>query len=444
MPQRTSGYLRTPPQRSGDPKGTITSELYALVKGRKFGSWITAGGRSVGFGTTDLIENPAYIFESIFRDAIGLAGSALNTTSIDDIGNTASGRRTGWKLAASLTDQKNSADVIKEVCEEAALFTVSDYANKVRLIAIDHYGPALELNTSHVAKDKTTGRPIVRVRQTHPKYLRNEFFLNYRLNRATGNHDRQRFLTDAATNMASNVRNDKSPFDTYTGLCAQSKSMYNITTRYPFNSNWIRDDATADLFLKTIADWLAIRKWEVQATLPYGADSLSLEALDQVLWNIDLLPVSVRNATVTGLVFSEDLGGGSLAAGDYYYRVAPVDNYGEGKACAEVKATVSASGQPLLIWNPMTGATKYRLYGRTTGSQDRYWETTGHALSDNGGAGTAGTPRTVAPGFFVTDIVDDGLRGGQLLKMQFVACPTIFFLGGGYGYDYGEIYGQHF
>jgi hypothetical protein len=244
--------------------------------------------------------------------------------------------------------------------------------------------------------------------------------------------------------MESDVRNDKSPLDTYTGLCSTSKSMYNIVGRYSFDSKWIREDATADLFLKTMADWSAIRKWEVITTLLYGADSLSIEALDQVLWNIDLLPVSMRNATVQGLAFVEDLGGGSLAAGDYYYAIAPVDNYGEGKVSAEIKVTVGSSGRPLFHWTTMPGAMKYRLYGRTTGTQDRFWEATGTNAEDDGGAGTAGTPKTVAPAFFATDIVDDGLRGGQLLKMQFVACPAIFFLGGGWGTFYGEPgYGQH-
>ena len=426
MPQRTSGYQRTPPGGAGiDPKATITSELYALAKGRKYGSWITDGGRSAGYATTELIQNPAHIFESVLRDAVGLDSPVLNIDSIDQLGNSNTGRRATWKLAASLLDQRPSPDVIKEICEEGAMFTVSDYANKVRLVAIDHYGPSLELNTSHVSKDK--GRPIIRVRQTHPKYLRNEFFLNYRLNHATGNHDRQRYLTKAGTNMASNVRNDASPLDTYTGLCSASESMYNIVSRYSFDSKWIRDDATADLFLKTMADWLAIRKWEVEATLLYGPDTLSIEALDQVLWNIDLLPVSMRNATVQGLTFVEDLGGGTLAAGDYYYTVAPVDNYGEGKACTELKVTVGASGRPLLAWTLLSGATKYRVYGRTTASENIMFETASSPWSDAGGAGTAKAPKAVAPAFFATDIVDDGLRGGQLLKMKFVACPTIFF-----------------
>ena len=45
-------------------------DAFAHLKGRLFGSWVTAGARSNGYATTDYIDNPAYAIESIIRDEV--------------------------------------------------------------------------------------------------------------------------------------------------------------------------------------------------------------------------------------------------------------------------------------------------------------------------------------------------------------------------------------
>lgn len=72
--------------------------IFAECEGRKFGSWIDEGGRSNIFDEGDLIENPAYIIESILRDEMGLTSSDIDVSSFDDVW----GDTTSWDLAINI------------------------------------------------------------------------------------------------------------------------------------------------------------------------------------------------------------------------------------------------------------------------------------------------------------------------------------------------------
>ena len=200
--------------------------------------------------------------------------------------------------------------------------------------------------------------------------------------------------------------------------------------RWTYSADWIRDDATAELFIKTMADWLAIRKWEVEATLRYSAKTLKLETLDQVTWDLDLLPVSVRDTQVTNLAPSL-VAGGALLDGMHYYVVTALDPNGEGKASDEISVDVddmSGYRARYLEWDPLDGATKYRIYrGETTGTYAGYYETAYPYLTDTGAAFTGTTSPPVSAGaFFISNLIDYGLKGGGRVKMNFHLCPWIF------------------
>jgi len=48
----------------------LESGAYAYVQGRMFEKWIDDNSRANGYNVNGLIENPAYIGESFFRDEI--------------------------------------------------------------------------------------------------------------------------------------------------------------------------------------------------------------------------------------------------------------------------------------------------------------------------------------------------------------------------------------
>ncbi|MBI2624802.1 MAG: hypothetical protein HYW70_00480 [Candidatus Nealsonbacteria bacterium] len=82
---------------------------------------------------------------------------------------------------------------------------------------------------------------------------------------------------------------------------------------------------------------------------------------------------------------------GSLASGTYYYVVTSLNSNGETSSSTEVSAAVDGSTTTAvnISWSSVTSATSYRVYGRTQGAQDRYWQTTSASFKDTGTAGTA-------------------------------------------------------
>jgi hypothetical protein len=54
------------------------------------------------YSSGDLIENPAYIIESIWRDELNQATADIDYASIDPIGHASIGLRKDWKFARSL------------------------------------------------------------------------------------------------------------------------------------------------------------------------------------------------------------------------------------------------------------------------------------------------------------------------------------------------------
>src|SRR5262245_29406607 len=113
-------------------------------------------------------------------------------------------------------------------------------------------------------------------------------------------------------------------------------------------------------------------------------------------------PVAWRDpimATPAGVAATAAPGGGSLAAGTYYYKVQARGTAGQlmtvtSAASAQVSATIAAgtTGGVTISWTPVAGATEYRVYGRTSNGQNMYWTTTNPFLTDSGAAGTSGTP----------------------------------------------------
>jgi hypothetical protein len=104
-------------------------------------------------------------------------------------------------------------------------------------------------------------------------------------------------------------------------------------------------------------------------------------------------------ATPAGVAATAMSGGGSLAAGTYYYKVAARVGAGQtNKANSTVSPKVSATiaagttGGVTISWTPVVGADDYIVYGRASGAENIYWKTTNPYLTDTGAAGTSGAP----------------------------------------------------
>ena len=114
--------------------------------------------------------------------------------------------------------------------------------------------------------------------------------------------------------------------------------------------------------------------------------------------------------------------GGTLAAGTYAYRVVAYAPCGNSQTCrstasAEVKATVSASGAVAVKWAAISGATSYRVYGRSAGAENQYWTSTGTSLVDTGAAGTASAvPTSIGTRWVVKNLLE--VKNGQQMTVE--------------------------
>lgn len=93
----------------------------------------------------------------------------------------------------------------------------------------------------------------------------------------------------------------------------------------------------------------------------------------------------------SGLETGDVLGGGTFAAGTYYWKVTAVNQYGETLGSNEVSAVLAANATQDLNWNDVTGATSYVIYrGTAPGAENRRVDEVGTSIyTDTGSAGFA-------------------------------------------------------
>lgn len=101
---------------------------YGYIKGRTFGGWIDDNSRSNGYNAGDLIENPAYIIESILRDEIFVERNLRVTTNV----NTTSFIATG--LLSTEDDYYNGAYVYD--IEASEYVKITDYDGSTKTITV--------------------------------------------------------------------------------------------------------------------------------------------------------------------------------------------------------------------------------------------------------------------------------------------------------------------
>lgn len=111
------------------------------------------------------------------------------------------------------------------------------------------------------------------------------------------------------------------------------------------------------------------------------------------------VPYSSAVAAPSGLAVVAVVGGGTFAAGTYFWVVTATGDLGETVASNEVSVAIALNGSANLTWNaPPTGAKNIKVYrGTVAGAENALIATLGlvTAFTDTGTAGSAATPPTV-------------------------------------------------
>lgn len=154
---------------------------YVAGKGRIFGSWIDTAGRSNSYSAGDLIEDPAFIIESILRDELGLGDTDIDTDSFDAAADA------GVKARISIhSDNETDAfSIIRQIAEQSRFAIVITGSSKIRLVPLNVTSPTIartltktdiDLNTLQYGKDS---RVINNVRVKHRWQEEHQDFADY-------------------------------------------------------------------------------------------------------------------------------------------------------------------------------------------------------------------------------------------------------------------------
>jgi len=169
------------------------------------------------------------------------------------------------------------------------------------------------------------------------------------------------------------------------GQEAQAISGFNGPGNYVIENNYL-EGATQN-FLLGGSDPMIPNLVTSNVTFRYNHLRKPLEWRDAII---------ATPAGVTAIALS---GAGSLAAGNYYYKVqarvpAGQTNKANSTSSVEVSAAIAAgtTGAVTITWTPVAGAQDYMVYGRTAGAQNMTWTTATPYFVDNGAAGASGSP----------------------------------------------------
>jgi len=124
---------------------TAPLEGWAELSGRMFGSWIDGGSRSNSYDEYDLIEDPAFIIESLLRDELSLSDSDINLSSFDDAANSSVKAR----INLHSENEMRLNDVIRQLAEQSTFAFYWSAAGKARLIALNDSTPTTAVRGSH-------------------------------------------------------------------------------------------------------------------------------------------------------------------------------------------------------------------------------------------------------------------------------------------------------
>lgn len=154
---------------------------YVAGKGRVFGSWVDAAGRSNSYSAGDLIEDPAFIIESILRDELGLGDSDIDTDSFDSAADS------GVKARISIhsDNQTDAFSIIRQIAEQSRFAVVITGASKIRLVPLNVVSPTITRTLTKTDIDLTTlvyskdSRVINNVRVKHRWQEEHQDFADY-------------------------------------------------------------------------------------------------------------------------------------------------------------------------------------------------------------------------------------------------------------------------
>jgi hypothetical protein len=276
-------------------EGTALSNVYVSATGPTYPQ-VMVTGRSHGYTTGSVLENPGHVIEYLLRMYMGITTAEIDTASFDLVANTTDGTRKDWKIATSIQRGEEVVNIIRRVAHDGGCMLTCESSGKYRLVTLDDATPVYTITSSDIVFD---GYPLISVTTTDEVY--NDVRLTYRTNYITNSPESTLYISDTNGDCAlnNNLATDSGAPGgaTWTSWMSGSIAKYRTTYKYELSSDLIRDDQTAELLLKHIAAWNAYRRLKVSMSTRWTSATLALEVGDVVLIDDPILGSMHRNTT---------------------------------------------------------------------------------------------------------------------------------------------------
>ena len=227
-------------------------------------------GLTAGFvvtATTGMTGGVNYFLTNIRGDY------KIDYATFDVIGNTTNGKRKDWKFARSINTKQSIQTLINELLFEShcIMFEAADEdtgESQIKIKALDKTGSADFGTLAVPIKAKTAGSvEQVSCSLTPLANVYTSFELFYHYDYGKGDYTK-RILVDK--NGYSNPSGGTTLTDEHQNLCKFAEDTYRISNPFTYASNWIYDDATAELFLDKKIRWFTEQRLKVKWTAPMG------------------------------------------------------------------------------------------------------------------------------------------------------------------------------
>lgn len=232
------------------------------------------------------------------------AGKVNTSQEYDELSfDTVANVRSLAKFARQLTEQTNARDLIREICNE---FGITYYERPNGLCVVQQIEKTADsvatLDRSSMARRGNADS--FRVSRVADQSIYTEYFLYYRLNYGSDAHDAVVFVKSASSPVFNaRFTNLSSGGSTYWTVCHDAFVQFRSRRVWTLRSNWIRDQATAEMVIKQAIERHTFRAYVCEFDAPLSL--LALELLDEKKITHDLLPSPVNSTARFRLTMQE-------------------------------------------------------------------------------------------------------------------------------------------
>ncbi len=267
--------------------------IYSDKEGRKFGTWIDAAGRTNSYNANELIENPAYVIETLARDEVSLATAEIDTANFDAAGTELS----AWEFALQLEKREVARSILHNLYRQCRSKGLWDEQDRLSIVTFDSgaYFPTSGTDVpSGLDIFDTTGSPVSDAVTTNPIFdisiervgldeVKNDFVLKYKKNYASNDYLGTLYMTNGlgtagsvATNMTEAYLENSQTLTVLKTYTSDSYTKYGTTNTLEFEADCIRDEATANKLLQYLIERMWKRRYIVTVTTKFNAIGLEL------------------------------------------------------------------------------------------------------------------------------------------------------------------------